>query len=79
MVNHQLVLTPSPPPPSHHHPTTPLPLCTVLPQVIPMEELNLHLTGDIHAISAANSAVCVLSLVHSSDWQNKLGVTKSSG
>eukprot|EP00882_Tetradesmus_deserticola_P008842 GHRQ01009326.1.p1 GENE.GHRQ01009326.1~~GHRQ01009326.1.p1 ORF type:complete len:639 (+),score=252.22 GHRQ01009326.1:541-2457(+) len=24
-------------------------------QVIPMEELNLHLTGDIHAISAANN------------------------
>jgi hypothetical protein len=28
-------------------------LCTF--QVIPMEELNLHLTGDIHAISAANN------------------------
>lgn len=26
-----------------------------LPQVIPMEELNLHLTGDIHAITAANN------------------------
>ena len=24
-------------------------------QVIPMEELNLHLTGDIHAVSAANN------------------------
>jgi len=24
-------------------------------QVIPMEDLNLHLTGDIHAISAANN------------------------
>lgn len=29
-------------------------LCRLL-QVIPMEELNLHLTGDIHAISAANN------------------------
>ncbi len=26
-------------------------------QVIPMEELNLHLTGDIHAITAANNLV----------------------
>ena len=24
-------------------------------QVIPMEEFNLHLTGDIHAITAANN------------------------
>jgi len=24
-------------------------------QVVPMEEMNLHLTGDIHAISAANN------------------------
>ena len=26
-------------------------------QVIPMEEFNLHLTGDIHAITAANNLV----------------------
>jgi formyltetrahydrofolate synthetase len=26
-----------------------------VPQVIPMEEMNLHLTGDIHAITAANN------------------------
>ena len=26
-------------------------------QVIPMEEFNLHMTGDIHAISAANNLV----------------------
>ena len=24
-------------------------------QVIPMDEFNLHLTGDIHAVSAANN------------------------
>ncbi len=24
-------------------------------QVVPMEEMNLHLTGDIHAIGAANN------------------------
>ena len=27
----------------------------VLVQVIPMDEMNLHLTGDIHAITAANN------------------------
>eukprot|EP00188_Purpureofilum_apyrenoidigerum_P005681 Plantae.Rhodophyta-Purpureofilum_apyrenoidigerum.ctg7662.p1 GENE.Plantae.Rhodophyta-Purpureofilum_apyrenoidigerum.ctg7662~~Plantae.Rhodophyta-Purpureofilum_apyrenoidigerum.ctg7662.p1 ORF type:complete len:636 (+),score=128.71 Plantae.Rhodophyta-Purpureofilum_apyrenoidigerum.ctg7662:91-1998(+) len=27
-------------------------------QVIPMEEFNLHLTGDIHAISAAHNLLC---------------------
>ena len=26
-------------------------------QVIPMEEFNLHLTGDIHAVSAANNLI----------------------
>ena len=26
-------------------------------QVIPMEEFNLHMTGDIHAITAANNLV----------------------
>ncbi|CAN0407622.1 unnamed protein product, partial [Hapterophycus canaliculatus] len=26
-------------------------------QVVPMEEFNLHLTGDIHAITAANNLV----------------------
>lgn len=26
-------------------------------QVIPMEEFNLHLTGDLHAITAANNLV----------------------
>ncbi len=29
----------------------------MLTQVIPMEEFNLHMTGDIHAISAANNLV----------------------
>jgi hypothetical protein len=27
------------------------------PQVIPMDEFNLHMTGDIHAITAANNLV----------------------
>ena len=26
-------------------------------QVIPMDEFNLHLTGDIHAVTAANNLV----------------------
>ena len=29
-------------------------------QVLPMEELNLHFTGDIHAITTANNAICAL-------------------
>jgi formyltetrahydrofolate synthetase len=28
-------------------------------QVVPMDEFNLHLTGDIHAITAANNLVRV--------------------
>ena len=31
--------------------------CNGRTQVIPMEEFNLHMTGDIHAISAANNLV----------------------
>ena len=29
-------------------------------QVIPMDEFNMHLTGDIHAITAANNLLGVL-------------------
>ena len=29
-------------------------------QVIPMEDINLHFTGDIHAITAANNLLCAL-------------------
>lgn len=29
--------------------------CAIDVQVIPMEEFNLHMTGDIHAITAANN------------------------
>ena len=32
-------------------------------QVIPMEEFNLHLTGDIHAITAANNLLGQISTV----------------
>lgn len=29
-------------------------------QVIPMEDINLHFTGDLHAITTANNAICAL-------------------
>ena len=29
-------------------------------QVVPMEELNLHFTGDMHAITAANNLLCAM-------------------
>ncbi len=29
-------------------------------QVVPMDELNLHFTGDIHAITCANNTICAL-------------------
>nr|WP_026174461.1 formate--tetrahydrofolate ligase [Acaricomes phytoseiuli] len=31
-----------------------------LSQVLPMEEINLHFTGDFHAITSANNALCAL-------------------
>ena len=31
-----------------------------LAQVVPMEDLNLHFTGDIHAIGAANNLLAAL-------------------
>ena len=42
-------------------------------QVVPMEDLNLHFTGDIHAIGAANNLLAAMleaSLLHG----NKLGI-----
>jgi formate--tetrahydrofolate ligase len=42
-------------------------------QVVPMEELNLHFTGDIHAITAANNLLAAMidaSILHG----NKLGI-----
>ena len=29
-------------------------------QVIPMEDINLHFTGDIHAVTAANNLLCAM-------------------
>ena len=52
-------------------------------QVIPMEDINLHLTGDIHAVSAAHNlcaAAIDARLYHESRWSDayfeKLGLHK---
>ncbi|GAB1484626.1 formate--tetrahydrofolate ligase [Treponema sp.] len=51
-------------------------------QVIPMEDINLHLTGDIHAVSAAHNAVPPPSirLYHEARWSDsyfeKIGLSK---
>lgn len=29
-------------------------------QVVPMEDINLHFTGDLHAITSANNLMCAL-------------------
>lgn len=42
-------------------------------QVIPMEDINLHFTGDFHAISAANNLLAALIDNHVY-WDNKSGL-----
>jgi formyltetrahydrofolate synthetase len=42
-------------------------------QVVPMEDLNLHLTGDLHAIAAANNLLAALIDAHLLHG-NKLGI-----
>ena len=42
-------------------------------QVVPMEDINLHFTGDIHAIGAANNLLAAL-LDNHINWGNKLDV-----
>ncbi len=42
-------------------------------QVVPSEEINLHLTGDLHAIGAANNLLAAL-LDNHIYWGNKLGI-----
>lgn len=44
-----------------------------LAQVVPMDEINLHFTGDIHAISAANNLLAALIDNHVY-WGNSLGI-----
>jgi formate--tetrahydrofolate ligase len=42
-------------------------------QVVPMEDINLHFTGDFHAISAANNLLAAMVDNHLY-WGNKLGL-----
>jgi formate--tetrahydrofolate ligase len=42
-------------------------------QVVPMEEINLHFTGDLHAIGAANNLLAALIDNHIY-WGNSLGI-----
>ena len=42
-------------------------------QVVPMEEINLHFTGDFHAIGAANNLIAAM-LDNHIKWDNKLGI-----
>jgi methylenetetrahydrofolate dehydrogenase (NADP+)/methenyltetrahydrofolate cyclohydrolase/formyltetrahydrofolate synthetase len=42
-------------------------------QIIPMEEFNLHLTGDIHAIAAAHNLIAAAidnQIYHESRWSD---------
>lgn len=45
-------------------------------QVIPMEDINLHFTGDIHAMTAANNLLCALIDNHIHQG-NELGIDPS--
>lgn len=42
-------------------------------QVVPMEDINLHFTGDMHAITAANNLICAL-LDNHIQQGNELGI-----
>ncbi|PIE46102.1 MAG: formate--tetrahydrofolate ligase [Gammaproteobacteria bacterium] len=42
-------------------------------QVIPMEDINLHFTGDLHAISAAHNLLAAMIDNHI-NWGNELGI-----
>ena len=42
-------------------------------QVVPMEDINLHFTGDFHAITAANNLLCAV-LANSVQQGNPLGI-----
>ena len=42
-------------------------------QVVPMEDINLHFTGDFHAIGAANNLIAAM-LDNAIKWDNKLKI-----
>jgi formate--tetrahydrofolate ligase len=43
-------------------------------QAIPMEDLNLHFTGDIHAVSVANNLLAAMIDTHLMEGRNKLNI-----
>lgn len=43
-------------------------------QVIPMEDINLHLTGDIHAVGAAHNLLFAMAMAYAYYRKNKHGV-----
>jgi formate--tetrahydrofolate ligase len=47
-------------------------------QVVPMEDINLHFTGDIHAITAANNLLCAMIDNHIK-WGNHLKIDITRG
>ncbi len=47
-------------------------------QVVPMEDINLHFTGDIHAITAANNLLCAMIDNHIK-WGNRLNIDITRG
>ncbi|MDI5787941.1 formate--tetrahydrofolate ligase [Bacillus licheniformis] len=49
-------------------------------QVLPMEDINLHFTGDMHAITAANNALAAFidNHIHQGNELN-IDIRKSSG
>jgi len=47
-------------------------------QVVPMEDINLHFTGDIHAITAANNLLCAMIDNHIK-WGNALNIDITKG
>ena len=47
-------------------------------QVVPMEDMNLHFTGDIHAIGAANNLLAAMLEAHILHG-NKLGIDPLHG
>jgi formate--tetrahydrofolate ligase len=42
-------------------------------QIVPMEEINLHFTGDFHAITSAHALLCAM-LDNSIHWSNALDI-----
>src|SRR6202142_1121298 len=47
-------------------------------QVVPMEDINLHFTGDFHAITSANNLLAAM-LDNHIYWGNTLGIDERRG